>query len=187
MEILTIILLAIGLAMDAFAVSICKGLAMGKAQWRGMIVIGLWFGAFQAIMPIIGYFLGRSCYDLIKDYDHWIAAALLFLIGVNMIREALSGEEEDMNADIGFKVMLILAIATSIDALAIGISIAMDSDGSIFASALVIGVITMVISMVGVKIGSVFGDRFGTKAEILGGVILILIGVKVILEHTGYL
>ena len=104
-----------------------------------------------------------------------------------MIREALSGEEEDVNADIGFKVMLILAIATSIDALAIGISIAMDSDGSIFASALVIGVITMVISMVGVKIGSVFGDRFGTKAEILGGVILILIGVKVILEHTGYL
>ena len=167
--------------------SICKGLAMGKAQWRSMIVIGLWFGAFQAIMPIIGYFLGRSCYDLIKDYDHWIAAALLFLIGVNMIREALSGEEEDVNADIGFKVMLILAIATSIDALAIGISIAMDSDGSIFASALVIGVITMVISMVGVKIGSVFGDRFGTKAEILGGVILILIGVKVILEHTGYL
>lgn len=187
MEILTIILLAIGLAMDAFAVSICKGLAMGKAQWRSMIVIGLWFGAFQAIMPIIGYFLGRSCYDLIKDYDHWIAAALLFLIGANMIREALSGEEEDMNADIGFKVMLILAIATSIDALAIGISIAMDSDRSIFASALVIGVITMVISMVGVKIGSVFGDRFGTKAEILGGVILILIGVKVILEHTGYL
>ena len=187
MEILTIILLAIGLAMDAFAVSICKGLAMGKAQWRSMIVIGLWFGAFQAIMPIIGYFLGRSCYDLIKDYDHWIAAALLFLIGANMIREALSGEEEDVNADIGFKVMLILAIATSIDALAIGISIAMDSDGSIFASALVIGVITMVISMVGVKIGSVFGDRFGTKAEILGGVILILIGVKVILEHTGYL
>ena len=182
MEILTIILLAIGLAMDAFAVSICKGLAMGKAQWRSMIVIGLWFGAFQAIMPIIGYFLGRSCYDLIKDYDHWIAAALLFLIGANMIREALSGEEEDVNADIGFKVMLILAIATSIDALAIGISIA-----SIFASALVIGVITMVISMVGVKIGSVFGDRFGTKAEILGGVILILIGVKVILEHTGYL
>ena len=104
-----------------------------------------------------------------------------------MIREALSGEEEDVNADTGFKVMLILAIATSIDALAIGISIAMDSDGSIFASALVIGVITMVISMVGVKIGSVFGDRFGTKAEILGGVILILIGVKVILEHTGYL
>ena len=104
-----------------------------------------------------------------------------------MIREALSGEEEDVNADIGFKVMLILAIATSIDALAIGISIAMDSDGSIFASALVIGVITMIISMVGVKIGSVFGDRFGTKAEILGGVILILIGVKVILEHTGYL
>ena len=104
-----------------------------------------------------------------------------------MIREALSGDEEDVNADIGFKVMLILAIATSIDALAIGISIAMDSDGSIFASALVIGVITMVISMVGVKIGSVFGDRFGTKAEILGGVILILIGVKVILEHTGYL
>ena len=187
MEILTIILLAIGLAMDAFAVSICKGLAMGKAQWRSMIVIGLWFGAFQAIMPIIGYFLGRSCYDLIKDYDHWIAAALLFLIGANMIREALSGEEEDVNADIGFKVMLILAIATSIDALAIGISIAMDSDGSIFVSALVIGVITMVISMVGVKIGSVFGDRFGTKAEILGGVILILIGVKVILEHTGYL
>ena len=187
MSYISIILLAIALSIDACVVSFSYGITFTQKRLKNALSLAVCTGLFQGIMPIIGYFLGRSCYDLIKDYDHWIAAALLFLIGANMIREALSGEEEDVNADIGFKVMLILAIATSIDALAIGISIAMDSDGSIFASALVIGVITMVISMVGVKIGSVFGDRFGTKAEILGGVILILIGVKVILEHTGYL
>ena len=187
MEPLTIVLLAVGLAMDAFAVSICKGLAMGKIQWKNMLIIGIWFGAFQAKMPAIGYFLGRSCYDLIADYDHWIAAGLLFIIGANMIREALSGDEENVDADVGFRVMLILAIATSIDALAVGISLAMDGGENIFVSAGIIGAITALISMAGVKIGSIFGDRFGTKAEVLGGIILILIGAKILLEHTGVL
>ncbi len=188
MEPLTIVLLAVGLAMDAFAVSICKGLAMGRIQWKNMLIIGIWFGAFQAIMPTIGYFLGRSCYDLIADYDHWIAAGLLFIIGANMIREALSGDEENVDADVGFRIMFILAVATSIDALAVGISLAMDDgSGNIFVSAGIIGAVTALISMAGVKIGSIFGDRFGTKAEILGGIILILIGAKILLEHTGIL
>lgn len=187
MEPLTVILLAVGLAMDAFAIAICKGLALGKANWKGMLTVGLWFGFFQALMPIIGFYLGRSFYDLIEDYDHWIAAGLLVAIGANMIREALSEDGEDINADLGFKVMLVLAIATSIDALAVGISIAMNSDGGIFVPALVIGLITMMISVAGVKIGSAFGDRFGSRAEILGGIILILIGAKIVLEHTGYI
>ncbi len=187
MEPLTVILLAVGLAMDAFAIAICKGLAIGRADWKSMLTVGLWFGFFQALMPIIGFYLGLSFRDLIEDYDHWIAAGLLAVIGVNMIREALSGDEENVDADLGFRIMLILAIATSIDALAVGISIAMSDGGGIFAPALAIGLITMLISVIGVKIGSVFGDRFGSKAEILGGVILILIGAKILLEHTGYI
>ena len=184
MELITVLLLAVGLAMDAFAVSICKGLAVRKVTVRTMVIIGLWFGVFQGLMPVIGYVAGSAFYDLISDYDHWIAFILLFLIGVNMIREALFDEEEGVDDDLGFRTMLLLAIATSIDALAVGISLAMTGDG-IVEPALVIGVVTMLISMCGVWIGSRFGDRYGKKAELVGGAILILIGLRIVLEHTG--
>ncbi|MBE6520142.1 MAG: manganese efflux pump [Thermoplasmata archaeon] len=184
MDFIAILLIAVGLAMDAFAVSLCKGLALRKVTLRNMLIAGLWFGGFQALMPIIGFYLGVSFYDLISAYDHWVAFFLLFLIGANMVREGLFGEEEEVDADMGVKTMVLLAIATSIDALAIGISFAMTED-SIFLPALIIGLVTLVISMAGVKIGSLFGDRFGKKAEVLGGVILIVIGLKVLLEGLG--
>lgn len=184
MDLLSVLLIALGLTMDAFAVAICKGLAMKKPPFRAILVIGLWFGGFQALMPIIGYYLGATLYDYIADYDHWVAFILLFLIGLNMIREALSGEDEELDASIDAKTMLLLAVATSIDALAIGISLAM-SDDSIWTSAAIIGVVTLLLSMVGVKIGSLFGDRFGKKAEFAGGVILIVVGLKVLLDGLG--
>ncbi len=186
MDLIAVVLIAIGLAMDAFAVSICKGLAMQKPTVRSILIIGLWFGAFQALMPIIGFYLGEAMYDLISEYDHWIAFILLALIGINMIREGLSGEEEGVDANIGFRTMLLLAIATSIDALAVGISLAM-TEGQIVEPALIIGAITFLISAMGVKVGSVFGDRFGSKAEIAGGIILIAIGAKILLEGLGIL
>jgi len=185
MELIAIILLAVGLAMDAFAVSICKGLAMKKPRIRAIVIIGLWFGLFQAIMPVIGYYLGTSLYQYISQFDHWIAFILLLVIGLNMIRESLTSEDEEgIDDNISFKVMLILAIATSIDALAVGISLAMDGSG-ILVPAVIIGVITMAISMVGVKIGSIFGDKYCNKAEFVGGVILILIGFRILLSHLG--
>ncbi len=186
MDFIAILLIAVGLAMDAFAVSLCKGLALRKVTLRNMLIAGLWFGGFQALMPIIGFYLGVSFYDLISAYDHWVASILLFLIGANMVREGLFGEEEEVDADMGIKTMVLLAIATSIDALAIGISFAMTED-SIFLPAAIIGIVTLVISMAGVKIGSLFGDRFGKKAEVLGGVILIIIGLKVLLEGLGFI
>lgn len=186
MDNLALVLLSIGLAMDAFAVSICKGLAMKTPPLKSMLIIGLWFGAFQGLMPLIGYFLGDAVYDYIADFDHWIAFGLLAFIGFNMVREALSDEEEDPDADISFRTMLILAIATSIDALAVGISLAMD-DTPILTAALTIGIITMAISMAGVKIGSLFGDKYGKRAELVGGIILIGLGVKILLEHLGLL
>lgn len=187
MEYLSVLLIAVGLAMDAFAVAICKGLAMRKPGVKAILVIGLWFGFFQAVMPVIGYLLGSSFYSYISEYDHWIAFALLALIGANMIREALSGEEEEgVDDSIGFRTMLVLAIATSIDALAVGISLAMTGD-DIFQSAVMIGVVTFLISAVGVKMGSLVGDRFGSRAELVGGVILILIGLRILLDHLGLL
>ncbi|MDY5679578.1 MAG: manganese efflux pump MntP family protein [Candidatus Methanomethylophilaceae archaeon] len=186
MELITVLLLAVGLAMDAFAVSICKGLAVRKVTIRIMVIVGLWFGVFQGVMPVIGYVAGSAFYDLISEYDHWIAFILLFLIGSNMIREALSDEDEGVDDNLGFRTMLLLAIATSIDALAVGISLAMTGDG-IVEPALIIGVVTMIISMFGVWIGSRFGDRYGKKAELVGGVILILIGLRIVLEHTGFI
>ncbi len=186
MELITVLLLAVGLAMDAFAVSICKGLAVRKVTIRTMVIVGLWFGVFQGVMPVIGYVAGSAFYDLISEYDHWIAFILLFLIGANMIREALSDEDEGVDDNLGFRTMLLLAIATSIDALAVGISLAMTGDG-IVEPALMIGVVTMIISMFGVWIGSRFGDRYGKKAELVGGVILILIGLRIVLEHTGFI
>ena len=187
MDYLTVVLLGIGLAMDAFAVSVCKGMAMGRIRVRAALIIGAWFGFFQALMPLIGFYLGQSFHSLIEAYDHWIAFGLLLIIGCNMIRESFSDEEEEAKgADIGFLVMLVLAIATSIDAFAVGISMAMDGS-EILLPAVIIGIITLAISVAGVKAGSVFGDRLGSRAELLGGVILILIGIKVVLEHTGFL
>lgn len=183
LEIISITLIAVALAMDAFAVSLCKGLAMKRPDIKSVVIIALWFGIFQALMPVIGYLLGNSMYDLMKDYDHWIAFGLLLLIGANMIRESFS-EEEEMDADIYPIPMLILAIATSIDAFAVGISLAMDGS-DIISSALIIGVITFVISAVGVKIGAKVGSILGRRAELFGGLILIAIGIKIVLEHTG--
>lgn len=186
MDYVALVLISIGLAMDAFAVSICKGLAMREPTVRSMVIVGLWFGVFQALMPVIGYALGTAVYDFISDFDHWVAFILLALIGVNMIREGLSKEDEDVDDSLAFRTMLLLAIATSIDALAVGISLAMDGS-NIYVSAAVIGIITFVISAVGVRIGGVFGNRYGKHAEIAGGIILILIGLKILLEHTGFL
>jgi len=186
MDLLTVTLIGIGLAMDAFAVSICKGLAMRKPKASSVIIIGLWFGFFQFIMPIIGYCLGESLYSYISEVDHWIAFGLLISIGLNMIRESMSSDEEKIDDSLGFRIMLLLAIATSIDALAVGISLAMDGS-DILMDAVLIGVITFFISAAGVKLGSVVGDRYSSKAELFGGIILIVIGTKILLEHLGFL
>ena len=186
MELLTVLLIAVGLAMDALAVSLCKGMAMRNPGPKSMVIVGLWFGVFQGVMPVIGYLLGSSMYDLISDYDHWIAFGLLLLIGLNMIVESFSKEEEKVDADISFWTMFVLAVATSIDALAVGISLAMDGS-DIVSSAIIIGVVTMPISIMGVKIGAKVGDAFGKRAELLGGIILIAIGLKIVLEHLGVL
>lgn len=186
MDLLTVLLIAVGLAMDAFAVSICKGLAIRSPSVKSVVIIGLWFGGFQMLMPIIGYYLGESFYQYISEIDHWIAFGLLLIIGLNMIRESLSGEDDGIDDSIGFRIMFLLAIATSIDALAVGISLAMDQ-ADIWMDATIIGVVTFAISAVGVKLGSTVGDRFSSKAELAGGIILIIIGVKILLEHLGFL
>ena len=183
MELITVLLIAVGLAMDAFAVSLCKGFAMKAPTVRQMAIVGLWFGGFQALMPVIGYFLGASFYDLISDYDHWLAFGLLAFIGVNMIREAVS-EDEEVDDDTGYRTMVVLAVATSIDALVVGVTMAMDG-WDITSSAIMIGVVTFLLAAMGVKLGAVFGDKFGSKSGILGGAILILIGLRILLEHTG--
>ena len=184
-----LLLLAVGLSMDAFAVSICKGLAAKRASLKNMLLCGLWFGGFQALMPLVGYYLGSLFADVIKAVDHWVAFVLLVLIGANMIREACSKKEEDAaeEADFSFRTMLVMAVATSIDALAVGISLAMAGNVNIWTSILLIGVTTCLLSMIGVKVGSIFGDRFETKAELAGGVILIVLGIKILLEHLGVL
>lgn len=181
MDYLSVVLIAVGLAMDAFAVSVCKGMALRDPKIRQMVLIGLWFGVFQFIMPVVGFYLGSSFYDAISDYSSYVAFILLLLIGINMIREALF-EDENVNGDLGMKTMFLLAIATSIDAMAVGISMAMEGS-NIWGSSTIIGLITFFISVFGVRIGSIFGDRFGSKAEILGGSILILIGIKILLEN----
>ena len=175
-------LLAVGLSMDAFAVSVCKGLAMKHATLKSELTCGIWFGGFQGLMPLIGYFLGSSLKSLIEAYDHWIAFVLLALIGVNMIREAFS-EEETQNDSFSFRTMFMMAIATSIDALAVGVSFAMVGTMNIYLSVLLIGAITAVISCAGLYIGNFFGSRYKKPSEITGGVILILIGIKILIEH----
>ncbi len=182
--------LAVGLSMDAFAVSVCKGLSMKKADIKGMAVCGGWFGGFQALMPLVGFLLGSLFAGAIVAFDHWIAFGLLSLIGVNMLREACSKDcscscEED--ADLSAKVMFALAIATSIDALAVGVSLALTGDVNIWAAVLLIGCTTFLLSAVGVKAGSLFGNKFEKDAQIAGGVILIALGFKILLEHLGVL
>ena len=184
MTFIELLLIAIGLSMDAFSVSICKGLTTKKFSWRMALVCGLWFGFFQALMPIIGYFLGIQFQEMIEAYDHWIAFGLLFLIGANMIREAVWGKEESQDGSLGFKTMLLLAIATSIDALAVGVSFACIRV-KLWSSVIVIGLTTFAFSVLGVKIGNVFGSKYEKSAEIIGGIILILIGLKILLEHLG--
>lgn len=185
MGIAGLFILAVGLSMDAFAVSVCKGLSLGRINVKHMCTAGIWFGGFQALMPFLGYFLGSFFNEFITKYDHWIAFILLFFIGGKMIREAL-GDNEQVDASMDVKSMLILAIATSIDALAVGVTFAF-LQVSIVPAVTFIGVITFVCSAIGVKIGSIFGYRYKSKAELFGGVILIAIGFKILLEGLGIL
>ena len=184
-------ILAIGVSMDAFAVSICKGLATKKAGLRQMGACGLWFGGFQALMPLIGFFLGTLFAEAIVVFDHWVAFGLLAIIGGNMLKEAFGKEEceccDDQNGDFGFKTMFVMAIATSIDALAIGVSMALAGNVNIWVAIALIGVTTCLTSALGVKIGNIFGAKFEKKAQMAGGIILILIGLKILLEHLGIL
>lgn len=182
MDLLSLFLIAVGLSMDAFAVSVCKGLATPKYKLKYSMICGAWFGGFQALMPTVGYLLGVNFKKYITAIDHWIAFVLLALIGFNMIREALKNDDEGADPSFSAKSMSLLAIATSIDALAIGITFAF-LDVNIVAAVLFIGVCTFVISAAGVKIGSVFGTRFKSKAEIAGGAILIILGLRILIEH----
>lgn len=177
--------LAVGLSMDAFAVSVCKGLAMKKCSLKNASVCGIWFGSFQAIMPAIGFFLGYQFRGYITAIDHWIAFILLALIGFNTIREALCGDDDAADDSLDIKTMFLMAVATSIDALAVGITFAFLPDTNVAAAVIFIGVVTFIISTAGAKIGNVFGARFKTKAELAGGIILILLGTKILLEHLG--
>ena len=184
MGIIELILLSLGLGMDAFAVSVCKGISMKKMNWKKACIIGLYFGGFQAIMPVIGYFFGSSFESIITNIDHWIAFILLAIIGAKMIQEAFQKEEEEYNEDISVKTMIVLSIATSIDALAVGITFAFLKVNLLLAITL-IGTITFILSVIGTKIGNRFGDKYKSKAELAGGIILIIIGLKILLEHIG--
>ena len=181
MSLIELFILAVGLSMDAFAVSVCKGLSLGKIKPKHMCIAGAWFGGFQALMPLIGYFLGSFFADKITKYSHWIAFILLVIIGANMVREAF-GEEERLDANMNPASMFLLAIATSIDALAVGITFAF-LNVHIVSAASMIGVCTFLISFAGVKIGNIFGTKYKSKAELAGGIILILLGFKILLEH----
>ena len=190
MGIIELLVLAVGVSMDAMAVSVCKGLAMKKATFRNAMTCGIWFGGFQALMPLAGFYLGTIFADAIRKFDHWVAFILLGIIGINMLKEALEKGDSCsvQDADLSFKTMLLMAIATSIDALAVGISLAMVLEGGqIFLAVLLIGIMTCSLSALGVKIGNVFGCKFEKKAQIAGGVILLLLGTKILLEHLGIL
>ena len=186
MGLLELFILAVGLSMDAFAVSVCKGLAMPKITVKKAAVVGIWFGGFQALMPALGYLLGSQFKDSITAIDHWIAFILLGIIGGNMIREACSGECDKENDSLDIKTMFLLAVATSIDALAVGITFAF-LKVNIAGAVSFIGVTTFVISAAEVKIGNIFGTKYKSKAELAGGIILILLGLKILLEHLGIL
>ncbi len=183
MGLLELIFIAVGLSMDAFAVAVSRGLCVREHQWRNALVTGVYFGVFQAAMPLVGYFVGRYFKDAIASWDHWIAFGLLVIIGLNMLREAFRSDDKPDPA-YGFKKMVLLSLATSIDALAVGVTFGF-LQVNILPAVLLIGTITFAISVAGVKIGCVFGSRFKSKAEIAGGIILILIGTKILLEHLG--
>lgn len=185
MDLLTLFILAVGLSMDAFAVSVCKGLSMQKMDWKNAWKAGAYFGGFQALMPLLGFFLGVNFRRQIESVDHWIAFVLLALIGINMVKESREKEEE-LDASFDVKTMLLLAVATSIDALAVGVTFAF-LNVDIVPAVCMIGLITFCFSAAGIKIGNVFGARFQSKAELAGGVILILMGSKILLEHLGIL
>lgn len=186
MSFLELIILAVGLSMDAFAVAVCKGLAIGCVRLKDAAIVGAWFGGFQAGMPLIGYLLGYHFSDYISAFDHWIAFGLLALIGGSMIKEALDKDEEkDTGASLACKVMLVMAIATSIDALAVGVTLAF-LDVKIIPAVCLIGGITFLLSGVGVKLGGVFGLKYKARAELTGGIILCFLGLKILLEHLGY-
>ena len=182
MEVTELFILGIALAMDAFAVAVCKGLSMKKMSWKKAIVIALYFGVFQAIMPVLGYFLGNGFGSWVIVYNHWIAFVLLGAIGINMIKDAIGNEECNIDENVGFKTMTCLALATSIDALAVGVTFAALQVNLIFAIC-IIGIITFCMCLVGVKMGNIFGNKYQKKAEFTGGVILIVLGIKILLEH----
>ena len=182
MGISELLLIGIGLSMDAFAVSIGKGLSTKSLTPRHYLSVGVWFGGFQALMPIVGFLLGVSFDSLVESFDHWIAFVLLGVIGSNMIRESLKGDECEIHPDFSARAMFMLAIATSIDALAVGVSFAF-LQIDILPAASIIGVTTFILSMIGLRIGNIFGCRFKSKAEFVGGVVLIIIGIKILVEH----
>lgn len=186
MELIEIILVSVALAMDAFAVSVCKGLSIKKMNWKKAALAGVYFGGFQALMPMIGFFLGNSFESLVTSIDHWIAFVLLGIIGGKMVKESFDTGIENYNDDMTPKTMTLLAIATSIDALAVGITFAF-LKVNVFFAVILIGIITFVLSVFGVKIGNKFGDKYERKAELAGGVILILMGIKILFEHLGIL
>ena len=185
MGIFELFVLAVGLSMDAFAVSVCKGLSLGRISAKHMCIAGAWFGGFQALMPAIGYFLGSFFADLITKYDHWIAFILLLFIGGKMVKESFGGDE-NVDGSMDVKSMFILAVATSIDALAVGVTFAF-LKVSIAPAVIFIGCVTFICSAIGVKIGSIFGMKYKSKAELFGGLILVAIGVKILLEGIGIL
>ena len=190
MNLIEIVLLAVSLSMDAFAVALCKGLALKKINLKSCMIVGLWFGSFQGLMPLIGYLLGSTFADKITSIDHWIAFVLLAIIGGNMIKESLDKDEEKVDASLGFKTMLVMAIATSIDALAVGVSFAFtefNPNWFVYIAFVMIAVITCILSAFGVKLGNIFGTKYKSKAEFAGGLILILLGLKILLEGLGIL
>ena len=183
MTLVEIILIGISLSMDAFAVSICKGLSLKDAKLKYMLIAGAWFGGFQALMPLIGYYLGSTFEQYVTSFDHWIAFVLLGIIGGNMIKESLAKDNEsEQNASFAFVTMFMLAIATSIDALAVGITFAF-LNVDILLSVTVIGITTFAFSAIGVKVGNVFGIKYKSKAEFVGGTVLVLLGIKILIEH----
>ncbi len=180
-----LLILAVGLAMDAFAVSVCKGLATGKTKLKHMAIAGIWFGGFQALMPFLGYLLGSTFGPYITAFDHWVAFVLLVGIGGNMIREAFDQDEHAGDHDFGVRTMAVMAVATSIDALAVGVTFGLLPNVNVAVAVGFIGIVTFLLSAAGIKIGSIFGSRYKAKAQITGGVILILMGAKILLEHLG--
>ena len=183
MSLLELFIIAVGLSMDAFAVAVCKGLSMPKMSWKGALIVGLYFGGFQALMPFVGYLLGSQFQSAITAVDHWIAFILLGIIGVNMIRESRSQEDDCLDCSLDPKNMVMLAMATSIDALAVGITFAF-LQVQIVPAISFIGCTTFILAMAGVKAGNVFGTKYKSKAELAGGIVLILMGLKILLEHT---